>query len=122
MSMSATGPPFFRQARPSVSHLVDSARPRSTSLRFADPLEDKKDQEDGLDNNVHMEEDEEDHDGNYGREVDEESDEGDKYDLEDDREEEIANGIQNPRVIDNIEPVEDHNEAQFSEVQNENQE
>ena len=58
-----------------------------------------------------MEEDEEDHDGNYGREVDEESDEGDKYDLEDDREEEIVNAIQNPRVIDNIEQVEDHNEA-----------
>ena len=67
-----------------------------------------------------MEEDEEDHDGNYGREVDEESDEGDKYDLEDDREEEIVNAssvaavrtaLQNPRVIDNIEPVEDHNEA-----------
>ena len=58
-----------------------------------------------------MEEDEEDHDGNYGREVDEESDEGDKYDLEDDREEEIVNAIQNPRVLGNIEPVEDHNEA-----------
>ena len=58
-----------------------------------------------------MEEDEEDHDGNYGREVDEENDEGDKYDLEDDREEEIVNAIQNPRVIGIIEPVEDHNEA-----------
>ena len=46
MSMSATGPPFFRQALPSVSHLVDSARPRSTSLQFGDPLEDEKDQED----------------------------------------------------------------------------
>ena len=44
--MCATGPPFFRKARPSVSHLVDSARPRSTSPRFADPLEDEKDQED----------------------------------------------------------------------------
>ena len=58
-----------------------------------------------------MEEYEEDHDGNYGREVDEESDEGDRYDLEDDSEEEIVNAIQNPGILHNIEPVEDHNEA-----------
>ena len=48
-----------------------------------------------------MEEDEEDHDGNYGRELEEEDD-SERYDLEDDREEE---------VLDDVEPVEDHNEA-----------
>ena len=57
-----------------------------------------------------MEEDEEDHDGNYDREAEDEDD-SERYDLEDDREEEIANAIQDPGILGNIEPVEDHNEA-----------
>ena len=48
-----------------------------------------------------MEEDEEDHDGSYDREMEEEDD-SERYDLEDDREEE---------VLDDVEPVEDHNES-----------
>ena len=47
----------------------------------------------------------------YDREVEDEDD-SERYDLEDDREEEVP---------DDVEPVEDHNEAQFSEVQNEDQ-
>ena len=50
-----------------------------------------------------MEEDEEDHDDRYGREVEEEDD---RYGLENyGEEEEIANAIQNPGVLDNVEPV-----------------
>jgi hypothetical protein len=66
-------------------------------------------------NNVHMEEDEEDeevHDDGYDREVDEESDEDDRYVQENyGEDEEIANAIENPGVLDNVELVEDHNEA-----------
>ena len=61
-------------------------------------------------NNVHMEEDEEDHDDGYYREVENEDD-IERYDLEDDREVEIVNASQNTAVLDNNEPVEDHNEA-----------
>ena len=59
-----------------------------------------------------MEEGEEDHDDGYDREVDEESDEDDRYVQEHyGEDEEIANTIQNPGVLDNVELVEDHNEA-----------
>jgi hypothetical protein len=59
-----------------------------------------------------MEEDEEVHDDGYDREVDEESDEDDRYVQENyGEDEEIANAIENPGVLDNVELVEDHNEA-----------